>query len=274
MPVGAKIFDIAFTVFIYLVAVGILIGAILFAFSTRQDKSLFGYRYYTILTESMAPKYNEGDVIFVKVCGGDDIDVGDVITFNPSLSSDAYLTHRVTKKFVVKDEKGNSYTCFNTKGDANNVDDSFVIDESRVIGKVTWCVPKLGYIIRFVHLRWYFIVLIIIMIAVFFQLLKRYFLMGKDEEDDDSEKKKKSAENIASESESENKLSEDGNENKEPDEGADLLEETNDPETADQEGSESSVTDTAETVSEDSESGSENELPSEDKPNETSPQDE
>lgn len=35
MPVGAKIFDICFTVFVYLVAAAIIIGAVLFAFSTR-----------------------------------------------------------------------------------------------------------------------------------------------------------------------------------------------------------------------------------------------
>ena len=57
MPMGAKIFDIAFTVFVYLLAAAILVGALLFASNTSPDKSIFGYRYYTVLTGSMEPTY-------------------------------------------------------------------------------------------------------------------------------------------------------------------------------------------------------------------------
>jgi len=183
MPVGAKIFDIAFTVFVYLLAAAILIGAILFAFSASPDKSLFGYRYYTVLTPSMTPTYKVGDMIFVKITDASEINVGDVITFNPSQNSDAYLTHRVTEK--LENFEGTSETCFRTKGDANDVGDSFLIDGSRVIGKVTFGIPGLGYVVRFIQLRWYLIVLIAIMIGALFLLLKRYFLIGKGDDDDD-----------------------------------------------------------------------------------------
>ncbi len=190
MPVGAKVFDIAFTVFVYLLAAAILIGALLFAFSTSPDKALFGYRYYTVLTGSMSPTYKVGDMIFVKLSDASEINVGDVITFNPSQDSDAYLTHRVAEK--LDNYEGAGVTCYRTKGDANDVGDSFLIDSSRVIGKVTFGIPGLGYVVRFVQLRWYLIVPVAVMIGVFFLLLKRYFLMGKgDDEDDDSDKKKK-----------------------------------------------------------------------------------
>ena len=67
MPLGARIFDIAFSVFIYLLAAAILVGAILFSFNTSADKAIFGYRYYTVLTGSMSPTYNVGDMIFVQL---------------------------------------------------------------------------------------------------------------------------------------------------------------------------------------------------------------
>lgn len=186
MPVGAKVFDICFTVFIYLVAAAIIVGAVLFSFSTRPDKSLFGYRYYNVLTGSMSPVYNVGDMIFVKVSNnGSDINVGDVITFNPSLDSDAYLTHRVTEK--IENYEGTGKTCFRTKGDANNSGDSFLIEEDRVVGKVTFGVPALGSIVTFVKVRWYLIVPVIIMILVFFKLLKKYFLMGAEDDDEDDQ---------------------------------------------------------------------------------------
>lgn len=186
IPIGARIFGILFTVFIYLLAAVILIGAILFAFSASPSKSLFGYRYYTVLTGSMSPKYNVGDMIFVKLSSDNDINVGDIITFNPSKDSDAYLTHRVTEK--IENYEGTGTTCYRTKGDANDVGDSFLIESDRVIGKVTFGIPKLGYIVRFFQLRWYLIIPVAIMIAVFFHLLKRYFLMGKDDDDEDSGK--------------------------------------------------------------------------------------
>ena len=188
MPVGAKVFDIAFTVFIYLLAAAILFGAVLFAFSTSPDKALFGYRYYTVLTGSMSPTYKVGDMIFVKLSNDSEISVGDVITFNPSQDSDAYLTHRVSEK--LENYEGTGTTCYRTKGDANDVGDSFLIDSSRVIGKVTFSIPGLGYVVRFVQLRWYLILPVAVMIGVFFLLLKRYFLMGKEDDEDDDDKKK------------------------------------------------------------------------------------
>ena len=208
MPVGAKVFDIVFTVFVYLLAAAILLGALLFSFSTSPDKALFGYRYYTVLTGSMSPTYKVGDMIFVKVSDASELSVGDVITFNPSQDSDAYLTHRISEK--LDNYEGTGVTCFRTKGDANDVGDSFLIDSSRVIGKVTFGIPGLGYVVRFVQLRWYIIVPVVIMIGAFFLLLKRYFLMGKeDDKDEDDEKSDKSgSESDADDTQSEEKAAE------------------------------------------------------------------
>lgn len=197
MPTGARIFDIAFSVFVYLLAAAILVGALLFSFSTSPDKALFGYRYYTILTPSMSPAYNVGDMIFVQLKGPEDINEGDVITFNPSQDSDAYLTHRVTEKIV--DYQGTGVTCFRTRGDANDSEDSFLIESDRVIGTVNFGIPYLGYVVRFIQLRWYIVLPIVIMVAVFFYLLKRYFLIGDDDDEDDNKSDKEPTESAPTE---------------------------------------------------------------------------
>lgn len=176
----ARVFNVLSTVFIFLLSAGILIGAVLFAFNTSPTKSIFGYRYYTVLTPSMSPSYNVGDVVFVHIEGPDNINVGDVITFNPSNDSEAYLTHRVSEK--IDDYKNTGVTCFKTKGDANDSEDGFLIDQSRVVGKVVFGIPGLGYIIRFVQLKWYIIIAITVMIIVFIFLLKYYF---KDDKQND-----------------------------------------------------------------------------------------
>ena len=163
---GYTVYVIVRKVLVYLLAAAIVVGGLMFAASNSPNKSLFGYRYYTILTPSMQPAYNVGDMIFVKVGNADSIDVGDVITFNPSSDSGAYLTHRVTEK--ITNYEGSGVTCFRTKGDANDSNDSFLIDEDRVIGKV-------GFIIRFIQLRWYFIVPVVLLLMIAFHLMKMYF---------------------------------------------------------------------------------------------------
>lgn len=176
---GYKVFSFIKKLFIYLFAIGIIIAAVLFAADHSPQKSLFGYRYYTVLTPSMSPTYKTGDMVFVKLQNASDINVGDVITFNPSSSSDAYLTHRVTQKLENYD--GTGVTCFRTKGDANDAEDAMLIDQSRVIGSVKFSIPKLGYIVRFVQLRWYFVAALIILLWIFFRLLNMY-LAPKSEE--------------------------------------------------------------------------------------------
>ena len=175
-----RIFSMIYTLFVYLISAVILFSAILFSFNASPKKTLFGYRYYTVITDSMSPAYNEGDIIFVHVTTSDDINVGDVITFNPAHSGDAYLTHRVTKKYDNYNMTG--VTCFKTKGDNNKAEDSFLIEESRVIGKVEFCIPKLGYLIRFIRLKWYYAIGLVISVFIFFKMLNLYFTANKTEE--------------------------------------------------------------------------------------------
>ena len=172
---GFRIFTVTRKIFVYCLSVLIVIVAIFFAASKSPNKSMFGFRYYTVLTDSMVPEFSSGDMVFVKLAGSKSIKEGDVITFNPSSGSDAYLTHRVAEK--ISDYQGTGVTCFRTKGDANNADDSFLIDESRVIGKVQFHLPKMGVIVRFFQLRWYFILPLIALMIVFFKMMKYYFIL-------------------------------------------------------------------------------------------------
>lgn len=155
-------------------------AALLFAANRSPQKAIFGIRYYTVLTPSMEPTYSVGDMVFVQLRNADQINVGDVITFNPSENGDAYLTHRVTQK--LENYEGTGVTCFRTKGDANDSEDSFLIDSARVIGTVRFYVPKLGYIVRFVQLRWYFVLPLLALLWLFFRLLRMYFAPPEDEE--------------------------------------------------------------------------------------------
>lgn len=176
---GYRIFSVVRTIFVYLLALVILIAAAFFAADRSPTKSLFGFRYYTVLTDSMVPEFRSGDMVFVKITDADKIEKGDIITFNPSSDSEAYLTHRVTDKLT--NYEGTGVTCFRTKGDANDSEDSFLIDEGRVIGTVQFHMPKLGLVIRFIQLRWFFVVPLIILLFIFFALMKRYFMLKSED---------------------------------------------------------------------------------------------
>jgi signal peptidase len=170
---GARIVGVFRSVFIYVLSAALIVAALLFAADKSPQKSLFGYRYYVVKTPSMEPVLGVGDLILVKLTNAIDIEVGDIITFNPSSDGEAYLTHRVTEKLT--DYEGTGVTCFKTKGDANEVEDGFLIDSSRVIGVEKVCIPKLGIVIRFIQLRWYIVITLVVLVFVFFKLLSYYF---------------------------------------------------------------------------------------------------
>ena len=175
---GNTVFIVVRKIFVYLFCLSIVIAAFLFAADQTPNKSIFGYRYYTVITPSMTPTYLVGDMVFVKIESADNINVDDVITFYPSSDSEAYLTHRVTQKLV--DYQNTGVTCFRTKGDANDSENSFLIDENRVIGTVKFKFPKLGYIVRFIQLKWYFILPLAVMLWLSFRLMKIYFSSGQE----------------------------------------------------------------------------------------------
>ena len=179
---GYRVLMVVRQIFVYLLSIAIVVGALLFAANQSPNKSLFGYRYYTVLTDSMKPAFVTGDMVIVKIASAEQINVGDAITFNPSSDSEAYLTHRVTEK--LPNYEGTGVTCFRTKGDANDTEDSFLIDEDRVIGTVSLAIPKLGLVVRFLQMRWYFVVPLIILVFVFFKLMSTYLGGGEDEEEE------------------------------------------------------------------------------------------
>ena len=79
--------------------------------------SIFGNKFFIVLTGSMSPTIQVGDLIVVKDINPEAIQANDVITFG-SKSSDNITTHRV--KEVLNDSGNISYI---TQGDANNVED-------------------------------------------------------------------------------------------------------------------------------------------------------
>ena len=105
--------------------------------------SFFDYRMFTVVSGSMKPKYQIGDVLISKVADPKDIKVGDCISY---LGKKGTFTNKVVTHEVIdieKDENGKYY--FHTKGTANLIEDP-VVHEDQVYGKVIYKSVILSFI--------------------------------------------------------------------------------------------------------------------------------
>lgn len=104
---------------------------------------LMGYRVFNVISGSMAPQYNVGDLLYVEETDPSLVKVGDPITFvlNENL---VVATHR-----VVEINTENQY--FVTKGDANNAADASPVHFNNLIGVPKFKIPCLGYVSDFIQ---------------------------------------------------------------------------------------------------------------------------
>lgn len=106
-----------------------------------------------------------GDVIVIKELPS--YQKEDIVTFKDA--GDRIVTHRIVE---VKEQEDESV--FVTKGDANRSLDNDEVPEQKVLGKVQFMVPKMGYFISFSQSLPGLIVLILVpvFLLIFDQILK------------------------------------------------------------------------------------------------------
>jgi len=102
----------------------------------------FGFRSATVMSGSMTPTLEMGDIAIERPIAPGEARVGDVITFSDPEDSDRLVTHRVRSMSV----KGDEYT-FETKGDANNTGETWHIVADGTIGRVSLAIPKVGFLL-------------------------------------------------------------------------------------------------------------------------------
>lgn len=105
---------------------------------------LLGYERYVIVGESMSGTFERGSVAFERVVPADELEVGDVITYQPP--ADSGLTTLVTHRLVSVKDTHDGSRVFRTQGDANaDVDPwTFRLPEGRQ-PRVAFTVPLAGY---------------------------------------------------------------------------------------------------------------------------------
>ncbi|MCY0905693.1 signal peptidase I [Arthrobacter sp. H14-L1] len=101
-----------------------------------------GSQTYTVLTNSMAPKYAPGTFMVVKPKPFADLRVGDIITYQIESGKPAVISHRI----VSVSSTQNGERVFTTKGDNNSLEDEAPVHEVQVRGKLLYAVPYVGFV--------------------------------------------------------------------------------------------------------------------------------
>ncbi len=94
-----------------------------------------------VLSGSMHPGMRVGDMVVVNSADADGVELGDVICFlDPGGDPNIMITHRVMSM-----EEGDERV-FQTKGDANEEQDNYLVPASKLVGKMVFVIPFAGYL--------------------------------------------------------------------------------------------------------------------------------
>ena len=140
-----KIVTIVLRVMIWVCLISFIISVCLQRFSNNKI-SFFNFRMFTVITGSMKPQYNIGDVLLAKKVDPKSIKVGDNITYQGTVNSfkDKVVTHQVVR---IEQNSGKYY--FHTKGLANLVEDP-IVSEDQVYGKVIYKTLIISFVYKII----------------------------------------------------------------------------------------------------------------------------
>lgn len=120
----------------------VALGAFLFL---TVGPRVLGYQTSTMLTGSMAPLINAGDVVVTAPVPAASIRVGDIITYHIPVEDKRIVTHRVIR--LTTSAEGT--TTVRTKGDANaGADPWTAVLQGSTVHRQVFTIPYAGHAIR------------------------------------------------------------------------------------------------------------------------------
>ena len=122
----------------------ILIVVVLFLLFALVAPLAFEGRMAVVLSNSMEPAMSQKALAINIQVDPEDVEVGDIIAFIPWWDPEVTVSHCVVE--IVTDD---GELAFQTKGDANEDVDPWLIYPEDITGKVIFSIPYLGYIVNF-----------------------------------------------------------------------------------------------------------------------------
>lgn len=185
-PVLKLINNIVYVI-LFLIVASVLFVVILQR-ASNNDIALGGIRIFNIVSESMVPKYNIGDVLVVKSIEPQNIKVGDDIAY---IGQESTFNQKIVTHQVIEIDYENGEYIFHTKGIANILEDPLV-HQNQVFGKVVykiWILSLISKILSNVYVV-FFGIFVPIVILIFWTILKLKGLVEVEEYKEEIEPKK------------------------------------------------------------------------------------
>ena len=153
---------------------------------TNSDEvpSVSGYLPLIVLTDSMYPEIQSGDLIICHKGEAEEVQVGDVIAyFDPAGNGTSIVTHRVTGITTQDGE-----LAFVTKGDANNVEDRLAVPAEELVGVYQKRIPKLGSVAMFMQTTQGLILCVVcpLLLLIGYDLIRRKLYEKNKKQDTDA----------------------------------------------------------------------------------------
>lgn len=161
-----KTIKIILTVFIVILASVIIVQRV-----SNNKLTIGGIQIFTIISESMVPKYQIGDMLIAQRVEASNLKVGDDLVYIGKVGDfkNKIVTHQIIN--IGTNEKG-EYE-FLTKGIANDAEDPLV-NQSQIYGKViyksvilSWCSKLINNMYGF-----YFVIFVPMVILIFIEVLQ------------------------------------------------------------------------------------------------------
>lgn len=145
----SKILKIMWKIIYSIIIIGMILMVVFAIVQKTTDNrgSICGIKVFSVITGSMIPVYNIGDIIIVKDVPIEEIKVDDDIVYQGEKGSykNKTITHRV--RFIKQNDDGN-YSII-TKGVANIAQDP-EINQTQVLGKVIGKISIFHWILKII----------------------------------------------------------------------------------------------------------------------------
>ena len=116
---------------ILVIAVVLIGGFVLFLLAS-------GAKGFAVTSDSMAPRFSRGDVVFVRRVSFDDLATGDIVSAEFP-DKDGVFTHRIVGIDAEKRQ-------IRTRGDHTLSEDPLPTDEAHIIGRLWFTLPYVGFL--------------------------------------------------------------------------------------------------------------------------------
>ena len=166
----------------------LLIAVIVLQKVTANNKSIGGYRIFRVITGSMSPEYDVGEVVISKEVDPEDIKVGDDIVYQGLYGE--YNGKIIMHKVIGIDKDENNELTFHAKGLHEGSIEDPLIKPSQIYGEVKFksgILTSLYYLATSIYSSFVIITILVLNVFITFRVTDKHKVRQIEEYEEDEE---------------------------------------------------------------------------------------